>query len=351
MTASIFRVATLALALVSSWAAESAPVATVSAEGLRIVHHGYQDHDELRPFHWFAGTTLALRVTMPAGGLVSLDRSESALAIFRDDVGTDLLKHDQKTHFHSDYFDTSASYAKDGTACLFEVLGESVPAHGATTLHVQGTLALDCSTQKKTVKQENVALVKGAAVTLGSLSLTVSKVDSDDDGVSIDLKGHGVPTILAAIRFLDADGKEIESHQSGSSSSNSGDAKNGIFTNFYHVQGKPTQVTVSAESVDGPPPGRGALRGDRQPWAMMKTARELCGGELVSTSTMRETGTMGLLTLSINVTLDGCVDHQEGIADDETHACFTRLMDEGGAMLWGRVTYAHQIEVYANQGR
>jgi hypothetical protein len=41
---------------------------------------------------------------------------------------------------------------------------------------------------------------------------------------------------------------------------------------------------------------------------------------------------MGLLTFSINVTLDGCVDHQEGIADDETHAFFTRLMDEGGAM-------------------
>ncbi|MBM9463797.1 dihydrofolate reductase family protein [Aeromicrobium sp. YIM 150415] len=48
---------------------------------------------------------------------------------------------------------------------------------------------------------------------------------------------------------------------------------------------------------------------------------------------------MGLLTFSLNVTLDGCVDHREGIADDETHAYFTRLMDESGAMLWGRVTY------------
>ncbi|QLQ37221.1 dihydrofolate reductase family protein [Micromonospora robiginosa] len=48
---------------------------------------------------------------------------------------------------------------------------------------------------------------------------------------------------------------------------------------------------------------------------------------------------MGLLTFSINVTVDGCVDHQEGIADDETHAFFTRLLDESGAMLWGRVTY------------
>lgn len=56
----------------------------------------------------------------------------------------------------------------------------------------------------------------------------------------------------------------------------------------------------------------------------------------------RDTNTdnaMGLLTFSINVTLDGCIDHQEGIADDETHAFFTRLMDEGGAMLWGRITY------------
>ena len=48
---------------------------------------------------------------------------------------------------------------------------------------------------------------------------------------------------------------------------------------------------------------------------------------------------MGLLTFSINVTLDGCVDHRAGIADGETHAFFTRLMDEGEAMLWGRVTY------------
>lgn len=48
---------------------------------------------------------------------------------------------------------------------------------------------------------------------------------------------------------------------------------------------------------------------------------------------------MGLLTFSINVTLDGCVDHREGIADDETHAFFTEMLNECGAMLWGRITY------------
>lgn len=48
---------------------------------------------------------------------------------------------------------------------------------------------------------------------------------------------------------------------------------------------------------------------------------------------------MGLLTFSLNLTLDGCIDHREGMANDETHAFFTRLMDASGAMLWGRVCY------------
>lgn len=59
-------------------------------------------------------------------------------------------------------------------------------------------------------------------------------------------------------------------------------------------------------------------------------------GDIITTPRAR---LMGLLTFSLNLTLDGCVDHQEGIVDDETHALFTRLMDERGAMLWGRVTY------------
>ncbi|MDR2257454.1 MAG: dihydrofolate reductase family protein [Arthrobacter sp.] len=48
---------------------------------------------------------------------------------------------------------------------------------------------------------------------------------------------------------------------------------------------------------------------------------------------------MGLLTFGLNVTLDGCIDHRVGLADDETHELFTALMDSAGAMLWGRTTY------------
>jgi dihydrofolate reductase len=47
----------------------------------------------------------------------------------------------------------------------------------------------------------------------------------------------------------------------------------------------------------------------------------------------------GRLTFTLNVTLDGCVDHREGIADAELHDHFTQLISAAGAMLFGRKTY------------
>jgi dihydrofolate reductase len=73
-------------------------------------------------------------------------------------------------------------------------------------------------------------------------------------------------------------------------------------------------------------------------WRVKEIARQCAGKPQAMPPTAYSRG-MGLLTFALNVTLDGCVDHQEGIADDETHAFFTGLLEEHGAMLWGRVTY------------
>ncbi len=48
---------------------------------------------------------------------------------------------------------------------------------------------------------------------------------------------------------------------------------------------------------------------------------------------------VGLLTFALNVTLDGCCDHREAIADGEMLDHFTRLIGAAGAMLFGRTTY------------
>src|SRR4026208_2188236 len=45
------------------------------------------------------------------------------------------------------------------------------------------------------------------------------------------------------------------------------------------------------------------------------------------------------LRYSINVTLDGCVDHREGTPDEETHRHATETLNRADALLLGRVTY------------
>ena len=48
---------------------------------------------------------------------------------------------------------------------------------------------------------------------------------------------------------------------------------------------------------------------------------------------------MGRVFYSINITLDGCVDHTMGLPDEETHAYATEMIARTGALLLGRVTY------------
>ena len=56
---------------------------------------------------------------------------------------------------------------------------------------------------------------------------------------------------------------------------------------------------------------------------------------------------------AINTTLDGCVDHTKGVADDETHEYFTDLLREVDLLVFGRLTYQLMVpfwpEVAKNQ--
>jgi dihydrofolate reductase len=45
------------------------------------------------------------------------------------------------------------------------------------------------------------------------------------------------------------------------------------------------------------------------------------------------------LRYSINVTLDGCCDHREMIADEESHRYWAANLERADALLFGRVTY------------
>ncbi len=45
------------------------------------------------------------------------------------------------------------------------------------------------------------------------------------------------------------------------------------------------------------------------------------------------------LRYSINVTLDGCVDHRAGVPDEELHRRAVEILERADALLFGRVTY------------
>jgi len=45
------------------------------------------------------------------------------------------------------------------------------------------------------------------------------------------------------------------------------------------------------------------------------------------------------LIFGINTTLDGCVDHTKGFADEETHEYWTHILREADLLVYGRKTY------------
>ena len=45
------------------------------------------------------------------------------------------------------------------------------------------------------------------------------------------------------------------------------------------------------------------------------------------------------LRYAINITVDGCVDHRAGIADEELHRYWAETLAQADALLFGRVTY------------
>jgi dihydrofolate reductase len=52
------------------------------------------------------------------------------------------------------------------------------------------------------------------------------------------------------------------------------------------------------------------------------------------------------LRYSINVTLDGCCDHREGIADEDIHRHAMENIAQADALLFGRVTYQMMEEAW-----
>jgi len=195
----------------------------VEAHGLRIVKPAPGGDQKMRAFNWNPGTTVALLLTVPGGGLLGLDRDESRVKAVMDDKGKDLGKPDVPSKFgrNKPEFGMMPDISEDGKQCSVELTAPGLPTKGATQLKISAEAVLLVATQKKAYVAEKVALKPGAKIGAGPIPLTIKsagKPDWGDAALSIELEANQKLDNIAEIQFFDAAGKKIDADRGGTQS-------------------------------------------------------------------------------------------------------------------------------------
>jgi len=193
--------------------------------GVRVVGAGYENDDEvLRAFRWRKGTTVALLVTVPEGGLIAVNRDETKVAKMTDDRGTDLTVS-LKGITREAQVSRGTQVSADARTCIIEISGQEVPAADATCIAVAGTISLKCGGKKEIGRQEKVNLKPGTEFSVGGMSFTVSRAGNVPRAFELPKSDEAVPEALpvfevalqtkqdwseiASVTFLDAAGKDL----------------------------------------------------------------------------------------------------------------------------------------------
>lgn len=190
--------------------------------GLRVTQPTPAAEEALRPFSWSGGTTVALTVRRPLGGLTSFNSEKASIRAAKDDHGKDLLIGDDPTRDASASFGSFPTFDETGTACLIELDLPGVPSPGSDRIAVDLDLAFEVA-NGVTETSVQVRFADGAHFKLGTIPFEVTSVEDDDWGYKVNLKTNKPLSDLAGFRFVAANGEEIPVTISSSSSMNWGD--------------------------------------------------------------------------------------------------------------------------------
>lgn len=239
-------VSVLSLGLAAS-VALAKPV--VEARGIRIVGDGYGDDGSLRPFNWSEGTSVALLLTRPEGGLIEVERDQSAIKEFLDDKGKDLLKSEEQNSFSSSGIEMMPSISSDGTGCLFEVKAPGKPTKGANSLKIGGEVAVRVATKTEEIKAPKVALKIGEKFAVGPVTFEVTSIGKpqwgDEYNFALSLQTTDDVGALKELTFTDAKGVPVKASRMGTSSWGGFDKT--TVTWEYHLKDPGDQVAISAQ--------------------------------------------------------------------------------------------------------
>ncbi len=187
----------------------------LSTVGLRIVAVGIgENKQELRPFNWFAGTTVALRYQSRDGGLLGIDADASELKAFADDQGTDLLKEVPGQHtWNRNGFGNTSDVSEDGTQLLFELSAPQIPVKGARLINVRGHIAV---IQAKTFATETihaVSLKVGEKIKSTAVTYEITQIGKPqwgDAALAVTLKTTDDVDLIKGLTFTDEKGTVLE---------------------------------------------------------------------------------------------------------------------------------------------
>jgi hypothetical protein len=152
-----------------------------------------------------------LALLLDAGGrkLIEVDDRGSKVTDFKDDKGTDL----------DGEFGPFPKVSEDKSMARFSVRGGKPPVAGAGAVSAKGVVKIRTGSKVETKTSKVVEAKKGATVAVSdTLEFEVTKTGKPDWGdepfmVEFEIK-RDIPEV-AAVRFYDADGKEVESSSGG----------------------------------------------------------------------------------------------------------------------------------------
>lgn len=185
---------------------------SVEPAGMKVVWKTLKkEFDGFQTYNSTEGVYLSLGVSSGDKGIIGFDKKKSKIKLMAG-------KQDLEGGF--EMWNTRTN--KAGTMMRVEVASKKLPAADVTDLKVSGAISLILSSKKETKstkvtaykKGNKVELVKGFSFVVDSLG----KPKWGDHPLEISLKWNREIPELAAVRFFDADGKEIESSPNGSSS-------------------------------------------------------------------------------------------------------------------------------------
>jgi hypothetical protein len=181
---------------------------------------------------WPAGTQVYLRVELPERTLLNIDSDESMISL-TDSTGA--------TMDVGSNFGLFAFIADDRHSFVLPIQSEVLPAAGASSIRVEGTIACNCGAEPKT-ETVAVSLAVDQELTLGPVTAKVTQVGDgfEPDSQRIDLESNSPFDLLESVMFLDSDGKEVKTRETGGGKYSFGNAT--TYSQSYEISGNAEQI-------------------------------------------------------------------------------------------------------------